>query len=56
MRSSAKSISFATALAASDLDSERPASVPGVPPNEIDVKMAVPACEAALKDAHDDRR
>ena len=43
-------------LAASDLDSERPASVPGVPPNEIDVKMAVPACEAAVKVAHDDRR
>ena len=34
--------------AASDLDPERPAGVPGVPTDRIDARIAIPACEAAL--------
>jgi hypothetical protein len=43
-------------LAASDLDPDRPASVPGVASRWVDAKAAVPACEAALKVAPEDRR
>src|SRR5262249_4486454 len=43
-------------LAASDTDLERPASVRGVPPREIDPAVAIPACEAAVKIAPDSRR
>jgi hypothetical protein len=43
-------------LASSDRDGDRPAPVPGVPTNKIDAKAAVPACEAAVKLAPDDRR
>jgi hypothetical protein len=43
-------------LAASNIDQDRLASVPGVPPNAIDATVAVPACEAAAKVAPEDRR
>jgi tetratricopeptide (TPR) repeat protein len=43
-------------LAASTLDPQRPASVPGVPVSALKADLAVPACEAALKLAPDDRR
>ena len=43
-------------LAASNLDPERPASVPGISVAELKPNLAVPACEAALKVAPDDRR
>jgi TPR repeat protein len=43
-------------LAASNLDLQRPASVPGVPVTALDAKAAVPACEAAMKVAPEDRR
>lgn len=43
-------------LAARTLDPQRPASVPGVPVSGLKANLAVPACEAALKLAPDDRR
>jgi TPR repeat protein len=43
-------------LAASNLDPERPASVPGISVADLKPNRAVPACEAALKVAPDDRR
>jgi TPR repeat protein len=43
-------------LAASNLDPERPVSVPGISVAELKPNLAVPACEAALKVAPDDRR
>src|SRR5262245_43037969 len=45
------SISECDRLAASPLDSTRPAGVEGVRPQNVDAKTAVPACEAALKAA-----
>lgn len=45
------SISACDRLAASPLDSTRPAGVEGVRPQNVDAKTAVPACEAALKTA-----
>jgi hypothetical protein len=43
-------------LAASDIDPDRPASIPGVPTNLVDGTAAVPDCEAAAKVAANDRR
>jgi len=43
-------------LAASNLDPERPASVPGVPVADLKPNLAIPACGVALKFAPDDRR
>jgi len=43
-------------LAASPYDNSRPAGVPGVQPDKIDAKAAIPACEAALKAAPNDHR
>jgi tetratricopeptide (TPR) repeat protein len=43
-------------LAASNLDPQRPASVPGVPVSALKASLAVPACEAALKFAPDEPR
>jgi uncharacterized protein len=42
--------------AASPLDENRPSNVPGVAPDKIDPKVAIPACEAAAKEAPDDPR
>ena len=43
-------------LAASDVDPDRPSTISGVPTNAIDPAIAVPACEAAVAVAGDDRR
>jgi TPR repeat protein len=43
-------------LAASDLDPQKPASIPGVPVSALNPKLAVPACEAAVKAAPGDAR
>ena len=43
-------------LAASELDPDRPASVPGIPISALDVATAVPACEAAVKTTPKNRR
>ena len=43
-------------LAASEFDRDRPASVNGVPIAALDAGAAVPACEAAVKVAPDNRR
>jgi hypothetical protein len=43
-------------LAASDVDPERPASVPGVPPDAVQASVAVPRCEAAVMAAPGNRR
>jgi tetratricopeptide (TPR) repeat protein len=50
------SIDRCNQLAASDLDTERPASVPGVSVGAIDADAAIAACEAAVATAPDDRR
>ncbi|HEY1544171.1 MAG TPA: tetratricopeptide repeat protein [Xanthobacteraceae bacterium] len=42
--------------AASPFDTTRPAGVAGVAPDKIDTKIAVPACEAAVKAAPNDPR
>jgi tetratricopeptide (TPR) repeat protein len=43
-------------LAASDVDPERPAWVPGVPADAVQASVAVPRCEAAVIAAPGDRR
>jgi TPR repeat protein len=43
-------------LAGSDLDPEKPASIPGVPVSALNPRLAVPACEAAVKTAPADAR
>src|ERR1700730_14238579 len=43
-------------LAAIDVDPDRPSSIPGIPVNAIDAAAAVPACEAAVVVAGEDRR
>jgi TPR repeat protein len=43
-------------LAASDLDPQKPATIPGVPVSALNPKLAVPACEAAVKAAPGDAR
>lgn len=42
--------------AASPLDDSRPANIPGVPADKVDPKIAIPACEAAAREAPDDPR
>ena len=42
--------------AASPLDNNRPAGVAGVAPDKIDPKIAIPACDAALKASPDNYR
>src|SRR6516164_8244449 len=43
-------------LAASDIDPDRPSSIAGIPVSAIDATTAVPACEAAVAAAGEDRR
>lgn len=42
--------------AASPFDKNRPSGVAGVPPDKVDPKIAIPACEAALKVSPNDPR
>jgi uncharacterized protein len=50
------SIAECDRLAASELDPDRPATVPGVPIFALEAATAVPACEAAVKVAPKNRR
>jgi TPR repeat protein/aromatic ring-opening dioxygenase LigB subunit len=43
-------------LAGSDLDPQKPASIPGIPVSALNPRLAVPACEAAVKAAPGDAR
>jgi tetratricopeptide (TPR) repeat protein len=52
----ARTIAECDRLSASELDLDRPASVSGVPLLTLDASAAVPACEAAVKVAPDNRR
>lgn len=53
---SAALIAICDQAAASPLDKNRPADVAGVVPDKIEPKIAIPACEAALKAAPNDPR